>query len=51
MLTTQVKTGVHAPAIARSTQPIRNMQEFYEAFDIGVSDPMYLPPDERIVIW
>jgi putative endopeptidase len=51
MLTTQVKTGVHAPAIARSTQPIRNMEEFYEAFDIGASDPMYLPPDERIVIW
>ena len=51
LLTTQVKVDVHAPASARATVPIQNMDEFHEAFDIGPGDPMYLPPDERIVIW
>ena len=50
-LTTQVKTDEHAPASARSVQPIRNMDEFYDAFAIGPGDPMYLPPAERIVVW
>jgi len=35
----------------RGVQPLRNMDEFYEAFDIDPGDPEYLPPDERIVIW
>jgi putative endopeptidase len=46
-----VKTDVHSPGQVRATQPIRNMDEFYEVFDIAEGDPMYLPPDERIVIW
>jgi putative endopeptidase len=50
-LTTQIKTDPHSPATVRATQPIRNMDEFYEVFDIGPNDPMYLPPEERIVIW
>jgi predicted metalloendopeptidase len=50
-LTTLVQTDVHAPAMVRSTQPLRNMDEFYDAFDIGPNDPMYLPPEERIVVW
>jgi len=27
------------------------MDEFHEAYDIEPGDAMYLPPDERIVIW
>jgi len=27
------------------------MDEFHEAFDIESGDAMYLPPEERIVIW
>jgi putative endopeptidase len=50
-LTTQVKSDPHAPAEVRATQPIRNMDEFYEVFDIGPGDPMYLPPEDRILIW
>lgn len=50
-LETQVRTDVHAPATLRATLPIRNMDEFHEAFEIEPDEPMYLPPDERIVIW
>lgn len=50
-LMTQVKTDVHSPGQVRATQPIRNMDEFYEVFDITEGDPMYLAPEDRIVIW
>jgi putative endopeptidase len=50
-LSTQVKADFHAPASIRATLPIRNMDAFHEAFAIEPSDPMYLPPEERIVIW
>lgn len=50
-LTMLVKTDPHSPGMVRSVLPIRNMNEFHEAFDIGPNDPMYLPPDERVVIW
>ena len=46
-----VAADVHAPGPVRAVQPIRNMDTFYEVFDIGEGDPVYLPPDERIVIW
>jgi putative endopeptidase len=41
----------HAPAPVRAVEPLRHMDEFYEAFDIEPGDPMYLPPEDRIVIW
>ena len=50
-LATLVKTDPHAPAQVRAVQPSRNMDEFFEAFGIEPGDPMYLPPEERIVIW
>jgi putative endopeptidase len=50
-LRTQLETDFHAPEAVRGVQPARNMDAFYEAFDIGPSDPMYLPPEERIGIW
>jgi len=46
-----VATDVHAPAQVRAVQPARNMDEFYEAFEIEEGDPMYLDPADRIVIW
>jgi putative endopeptidase len=42
---------VHAPSPVRSVQPLRYMDAFYEAFNIEAGDAMYLPPEERIVIW
>ncbi len=50
-LQTQVQSDVHAPAAVRATQPIRNMDAFHEAFGIEPGDPMFLPPEARIVIW
>jgi predicted metalloendopeptidase len=46
-----VATDSHSPALARSVQPLKNTDAFYEAFDIGEGDPEYLPPEDRIVIW
>jgi putative endopeptidase len=50
-LETQVRVDVHAPAELRATLPIRNMDEFHEVFGTEPGDAMYLPPQERIVIW
>ena len=50
-LRTQVETDFHAPEAVRGVQPARNMDAFYEAFAIGPDEPMYLPPEKRIVIW
>jgi putative endopeptidase len=50
-LTTLVKTNEHAPAQVRGAEPERHMDPFYAAFGIEPGDPVYLPPDERIVIW
>ena len=47
----QVETDFHAPDMIRGVQPARNMDAFYEAFGIGPEDPMYLAPEDRIVIW
>lgn len=41
----------HSPGEVRAVQPARNMDEFYDAFNIGPDDPEYLPPEDRIVIW
>jgi putative endopeptidase len=46
-----VANDVHAPASVRGVQPLRNMDTFYEAFGIDESDPVWLPEEERIVIW
>ena len=50
-LVTRVRSGVHAPPEVRATQPLRNTDEFYDAFGIVEGDPMYLAPTERIRIW
>ena len=50
-LITRVRSGVHAPPEVRATQPLRNTDEFYEAFGIIEGDPMYLAPAERVRIW
>ncbi len=50
-LVTRVRSGVHAPPEVRATQPLRNTDEFYDAFGVIEGDPMYLAPAERIRIW
>ena len=50
-LRTQIKTDPHSPGRYRATQPMLNIDAFYEAFDIKEGDAMYLPPEERVRIW
>jgi len=50
-LRTLVKTDPHSPGIQRATQPLRNIDAFYEAFDIKEGDKMWLAPEDRVRIW
>ena len=50
-LETQIKTDPHSPGFYRATQPLKNIDAFYEAFDIKEGDPMYLAPEKRVRIW
>ncbi|MBT8259888.1 MAG: M13 family metallopeptidase [Flavobacteriaceae bacterium] len=50
-LRTQIKTDPHSPGIYRAIQPLKNVDAFYEAFDIKEGDKMYLTPEERVKIW
>jgi len=50
-LRTQINTDPHSPGHIRATQPLKNIDAFYEAFGIKEGDAMYLPPEERVRIW
>ena len=50
-LRTQVKTDPHTPGMYRATQPLKNVDYFYEAFDIKMKDGMYIAPEDRVLIW
>ncbi|RMB63366.1 M13 family peptidase [Dokdonia sinensis] len=50
-LRNQVKTDPHSPGMVRATQPLLNIDAFYEAFDIKEGDKMYLAPEKRVRIW
>jgi predicted metalloendopeptidase len=46
-----IQTDPHLPGFIRGTQPLRNLGAFFDAFDIRPGDPVYLSPEERVVIW
>ncbi|MEY8849334.1 M13 family metallopeptidase [Psychroserpens sp. XS_ASV72] len=50
-LRTQIQTDPHSPGIIRATQPLKNIDAFYEAFDIKEGDKMWLAPEDRVRIW
>jgi putative endopeptidase len=50
-LRTQIKTDPHSPGIYRATQPLKNIDAFYDAFDIKKGDKMWLAPEKRVRIW
>jgi putative endopeptidase len=41
----------HSPSEFRCNQIVRNIDEFYEAFDVTDADALWLPEDERVTIW
>ena len=50
-LKNRIKTDPHSPGMNRAVQPLKNIDAFYDAFDIKEGDAMYLPPAERVKIW
>ncbi|MEM8695143.1 MAG: M13 family metallopeptidase [Pseudomonadota bacterium] len=47
----QVLTGPHSPPEYRTNVVVPNIDAWYEAFDVGPEDAMYIPPEERVTIW
>ncbi|WP_262689918.1 M13 family metallopeptidase [Kordiimonas aestuarii] len=50
-LISRLKSDPHSPAEFRVNGIVRNMDEWYEAFDVKPGDALYLPPEERVHIW
>ncbi|MBJ7448475.1 MAG: peptidase M13 [Brevundimonas sp.] len=47
----QIDTDSHSPAEFRVIGPVRNMDEWYTAFDVQPGTAYYLPEDQRVRIW
>jgi putative endopeptidase len=47
----RIQTDPHSPRVYRVNGVVRNVPEFYEAFDVQAGDALYLPPEERVKIW
>lgn len=45
------KLDVHSMAWLRTNTSLKNLQPFYDAFDIKEGDAMYRPEEERVIIW
>jgi putative endopeptidase len=46
-----IMTDPHSPSMYRANGAVRNIPEFYEAFDVTQEHALYLPPEERVKIW
>ncbi|KAA0111192.1 M13 family metallopeptidase [Mycolicibacterium sp. P1-5] len=47
----RLATDPHSPPEFRCNGVIRNMDAFYEAFEVSEDDELYLEPDRRVRIW
>lgn len=47
----RTKTDVHSLGKWRVNGALRNIEDFYKAFDIKEGDAMYMAPEERVNIW
>jgi putative endopeptidase len=41
----------HSPGEFRCNQVVRNLDEFYDAFEVGAADELWLEPAARVRIW
>jgi predicted metalloendopeptidase len=46
-----MKSDPHSPAMFRINGPLRNLNEWYNAFGVGEGDKLYIKPEERVRIW
>lgn len=47
----RTKTDPHSLGKWRVNAALRNLETFYQAFGITAEQPMYMAPEERVVIW
>ena len=47
----RIATDPHSPDEFRCNQIVRNLEQFYAAFDVKPEDSMWLDPSERVRIW
>lgn len=50
-LRNQVMSNPHSPGLFRVQGVVRNMDEWYRAFDVKPEDKLFLPPEQRVHIW
>ncbi len=50
-LRSQVASDPHSPSKFRINGVVRNVPEFYSAFDVKPTDSLYLAPEKRVKIW
>jgi putative endopeptidase len=50
-LRSQVGTDPHSPAKFRVNGVVRNIPEFYTAFNVKPTDSLYIAPEKRVKIW
>ena len=51
ILIQRLATDPHSPAEFRCNQILKNVDQFYAAFDVKPGDAMWLDPAERVSIW
>jgi putative endopeptidase len=47
----RLATDPHSPGEFRCNQIVRNLDEFYDAFDVAAADDLWLEPAARVRIW
>jgi endothelin-converting enzyme/putative endopeptidase len=47
----QLLSDPHSPSKYRVNGVVRNIDAWYDAFDVQPGDDLYLPPEERVHIW
>jgi predicted metalloendopeptidase len=47
----RLKIDPHAPGRFRTNGAVVNQPSFYDAFGVKPGDPMYVAPEQRVIIW
>jgi putative endopeptidase len=47
----QIVNGPHSPGFIRAYAPLRNVDAWYEAFNVAPGDALFIAPEQRARIW